>query len=70
MDFDSTNPLDSNSFRENFSDVERYLKGLGATHVMAYEELEDKSISQRVKEWTGGKVRANLVSRFHPPMAL
>ena len=25
---------------------------------MTYDDLEDKSISDRVKEWTGGKVLA------------
>lgn len=30
---------------------------LGATHVLTYDELADKSLRQKVKEWTGGKVR-------------
>ena len=52
--------------RENFSDVEQYLKSLGATHVIAYDELEDKSISERVKGWTGGKVCTDVAPWFHP----
>jgi len=57
--------LDSSFFRENFLDVERYLKSLGATHVITYDDLEDRSTSTRVKEWTGGKVRVHVVPRFH-----
>ena len=56
--------------RENFSDVEQYLKSLGATHVVAYDDLEDKSFPGRVKEWTGGKVYIDIVSRFHLLIAL
>ncbi|KAF9649848.1 NAD(P)-binding protein [Thelephora ganbajun] len=41
--------------RDEFSDVEKYLKSLGATYVITYDDLEDKFISGRVKEWTGGK---------------
>lgn len=48
--------------REGFSEVQTYLESLGAAHVMAYEDLEDKTISGRVKEWTGGKVRISLTS--------
>lgn len=29
---------------------------------MAYDDLEDKSTFERVKEWTGGRVRADLLS--------
>lgn len=48
--------------REDFSDVRTYLKSIGATHVIAYDDLEDKSISDRMKEWTGGKVRVDITS--------
>ena len=48
--------------RDNFSDVEQYLKSLGATHVITYTDLEDESISERVKEWTGDKVCVNVAS--------
>lgn len=49
-------PSDPGFHRENFSDTEQYLKGLGATHVVTYDQLEDKSFFERVKEWTGDKV--------------
>jgi trans-2-enoyl-CoA reductase len=54
--------------RENFSDVQKYLESLGATRVITYDDLEDRSISDRVKEWTGGKVRAGLLLRFRSLM--
>lgn len=38
---------------------------LGATHVMTYDDLEDKSTFERVKEWTGGKVCADLISLYY-----
>ena len=57
-------------YRENFSDVQTYLKSLGATHVLAYDELEDKLLSGRVKEWTGGKVRFSVASSFRLLTAL
>ena len=57
-----TNHSDPSSLREDFPDVERYLKSLGATHVITYDDLEDKSISKRTKEWTGGKVRVDVCS--------
>jgi len=62
--------FDPSFLRENFPDVERYLKSLGATHVITYDNLEDKSASARVKEWTSGKVRVDVVSWFHPLMSL
>lgn len=56
--------------REDFPDVEKYLKGLGAaTHVIAYDGLEDKSFRGRVKKWTDGKVYI-IVSCFHPLITL
>ena len=55
--------------REDFSDVEKYLKSLGATRVVVYDELEDKSFLERVKEWTGGKVWVDVVLRFRPLIA-
>lgn len=33
------------------------LQGLGATHVLTYDELDDKkAIKAKVKEWTNGQV--------------
>ena len=57
---------DPSFHRDDFSDVEQYLKSLGANHVITYGDLEVKSISERVKEWTGGKVRVDIVLWFHP----
>jgi hypothetical protein len=56
--------------RDDFSDVEQYLKNLGANHIITYGDLEDKSISDRVKEWTGGKVCVGIVSWPHPLTAI
>jgi len=56
---------DPNFRREDFSGVEQYLKSLGATHVVAYDVLEDKTFFGRVKEWTGGKVRIDIALLFH-----
>lgn len=49
-------PSDASFHRQDFSDVEQYLKNLGATHVIPYEDLFDGSASERVESWTGGKV--------------
>jgi len=56
MPFPLQTNFDSASFRADFSDVEQYLKSLGGTHVISYDDLEDKSIFERAKGWTGGKV--------------
>lgn len=37
--------------------MKEYLTGLGATQVLTYDDLDDKTIKQRVSEWTGGKVK-------------
>ena len=65
-----TKSFDSNFLRVDLLDVERFLKSLGAAHVITYDDLEDKSTSARVKEWTGGKVRVGVISWFHPLMSL
>ncbi|EGN91990.1 hypothetical protein SERLA73DRAFT_191781 [Serpula lacrymans var. lacrymans S7.3] len=41
--------------RNDIASLTEYLSNLGATHVVTYDELSDKSFRQRVKEWTGGK---------------
>ncbi|KAF9790954.1 hypothetical protein BJ322DRAFT_999551 [Thelephora terrestris] len=38
-----------------FKRISRVSESLGATHVMTYNDLEDKTISEQVKELTGGK---------------
>jgi mitochondrial enoyl-[acyl-carrier protein] reductase / trans-2-enoyl-CoA reductase len=52
-------------FRPDFDALQEQLKTLGANHVLTYDELEDKSLRQRVKEWTGGKVRLFLHNMSH-----
>ena len=61
---------DSGPRREDFLDIERYLKSLGATHVITYDELEDKSIYELAKGWTGGKVCVDAISWFSLLMPL
>ncbi|KAK7040731.1 hypothetical protein VNI00_009637 [Paramarasmius palmivorus] len=41
--------------RDNLSTLVQELEGLGATKVLTYEDLNDKTIRSKVKEWTGGK---------------
>ncbi|KAF9269850.1 trans-2-enoyl-CoA reductase [Marasmius fiardii PR-910] len=41
--------------RDNLAELVKELEKLGATKVLTYEDLNDKSIRGKVKEWTGGK---------------
>jgi len=41
--------------RENLSTLSKSLYSLGATKVLTYDELADKSLRAKVKEWTSGK---------------
>ncbi|KAH7927226.1 NAD(P)-binding protein [Leucogyrophana mollusca] len=41
--------------RDQIDHLKEHLLGLGATHVVTYEELCGKSFRDKVKEWTGGK---------------
>ncbi|KAF5388679.1 hypothetical protein D9757_004770 [Collybiopsis confluens] len=41
--------------RDDMTPLVKHLENLGATKVLTYEELSDKSLRGRVKEWTGGK---------------
>ncbi|KAG9223786.1 hypothetical protein CCMSSC00406_0004873 [Pleurotus cornucopiae] len=41
--------------RDNFSELKEQLTHLGATTVLTYDELADKSLRGKVKEWTDGK---------------
>ena len=49
--------------RENVQQLIGQLQTLGATKVLTYDALYDKSLRNMVKEWTKGKVldRATLV---------
>jgi glutaredoxin-related protein len=42
--------------RENIHDVIEQLQAIGATKVLTYDALFDKSLRSKVKEWTNGKV--------------
>lgn len=42
--------------REDLDGMKKYLTDLGATQVLTYDDLDDNSISERVTEWTSGKV--------------
>jgi trans-2-enoyl-CoA reductase len=42
------------------------LEDLGATHVVTYDELDDKkAIKAKVKEWTDGQVRISSEQSKH-----
>lgn len=41
--------------RDNVELLKQHLELLGATHVVTYDELSDKSLRAKVKTWTGGK---------------
>ncbi|KAG1731389.1 hypothetical protein EDB19DRAFT_1737920 [Suillus lakei] len=41
--------------REDVEPLKRHLELLGATHVVTYDELSNKSLRAKVKTWTGGK---------------
>ncbi|KAG1834994.1 hypothetical protein DFJ58DRAFT_821102 [Suillus subalutaceus] len=41
--------------RDNVELLKQHLESLGATHVVTYDELSDKSLRAKVKTWTGGK---------------
>lgn len=52
---------------ESMDKLTHSMKNLGATQVITYDELtNDKSLRERVKEWTGGKVssRNSSVGRW------
>lgn len=47
------------AYSDSIDELTHYLKSLGATQVITYDELtSDKSLRDRVKEWTGGKVHS------------
>ncbi|KDR65742.1 hypothetical protein GALMADRAFT_148451 [Galerina marginata CBS 339.88] len=41
--------------RPDLEQLVQKLENLGATHVLTYDQLSDKSVREKVKEWTGGK---------------
>jgi NADPH:quinone reductase-like Zn-dependent oxidoreductase len=50
---------------ESVDALKKQLEGLGATHVTTYDELSQKSFRDKVKEWTGGKVRPVIHLHSH-----
>jgi NADPH:quinone reductase-like Zn-dependent oxidoreductase len=50
---------------ENVDALKKQLDELGATHVATYDELAQKSFRDKVKEWTGGKVRPVIHLYLH-----
>jgi trans-2-enoyl-CoA reductase len=45
--------------RDDMDALRKELEDLGATHVLTYDELQDKkTIKAKVKEWTNGQVFA------------
>ncbi|KAG6844735.1 hypothetical protein H0H87_004067 [Tephrocybe sp. NHM501043] len=41
--------------RDNLGETVKQLEDLGATKVLTYDALSDKSLRKEIKEWTGGK---------------
>jgi hypothetical protein len=56
----TTHPLtmlhDSSNHRPDFEALQKQLSRMGADHVLTYDDLLDKNLRTRIKEWTGGKV--------------
>jgi mitochondrial enoyl-[acyl-carrier protein] reductase / trans-2-enoyl-CoA reductase len=48
------------TYREDIDVLKQELQGLGATHVLTYDELINKSTRAKVKEWTNGQVHTSL----------
>ena len=45
------------AYRDDIDVLREELQGLGATHVLTYDELDDrKAMKAKVKEWTNGQV--------------
>jgi len=50
--------------RDNIDVLRQELEDLGATHVLTYDELDNKkTIKAKVKEMTNGQVHAHSISR-------
>jgi NADPH:quinone reductase-like Zn-dependent oxidoreductase len=47
---------DSSNHRPDFEALQKQLSRMGADHVLTYDDLLDKNLRTRIKEWTGGKV--------------
>lgn len=53
--------------RMNLDELTARLEGLGATKVLTYDDLDDKNLRHKVKEWTGGKVIRHHSSESNGP---
>lgn len=51
--------------RDNIGELKSSLEKLGATHVLTYDELADKSVREKIKGWTQGKVCTHTA--YPPP---
>ncbi|KAJ3556677.1 hypothetical protein NM688_g1894 [Phlebia brevispora] len=41
--------------RDDLESLKRHLTNLGATQILTYDDLQDKTLREKVKEWTAGK---------------
>jgi hypothetical protein len=54
------------NYRDDIDVLKKELQGLGATHVLTYDELDNKkSIKTKVKEWTHGQVHASYSNNWN-----
>ncbi|KAG6908434.1 hypothetical protein DXG01_004659 [Tephrocybe rancida] len=51
--------------RDNLEELSKQLMSLGATKVLTYDALVDKSLRKEISEWTGGKVIPSLSYGVH-----
>jgi NADPH:quinone reductase-like Zn-dependent oxidoreductase len=58
------------TFRSNFDELADSLTALGADHVLTYDSLNDKSIKDKVKSWTGGQVFDLIISNLQTLMPI
>lgn len=54
--YDQYSDIPNLSFSDDISQLKEQLQKLGATQVLTYEELTEKSLRDDIKTWTGGKV--------------
>jgi hypothetical protein len=44
-------------FSDDIAQLGKQLSSLGATRVLTYDDLADKTLRDKIKEWTNGSVR-------------
>ena len=47
-------------YSDNLAGLVKELEKLGANKVLTYDELNEKSLRGKIKEWTGGKVNRTI----------